>query len=127
MDRLNKFLAHAGVGSRRQCDSLIQSGRVKINGVRVVDPGTKVDPDAVDVRVDDSPVKTEMKVYWVLHKPRGVLCTNFDPAGRDRAVDYLGHVEQRVYTVGRLDEDSEGLLLMTNDGDLANRLMHPRF
>ncbi len=127
MDRLNKFLAHAGVGSRRQCDALIQSGRVSINGVRVAEPGTQVDPATANVCVDENPVRAEKKVYWVLHKPRGVLCTNHDPAGRDRAVDYLEHVEQRVYTVGRLDEDSEGLLLMTNDGDLANRLMHPRF
>ena len=127
MDRLNKFMAHAGIGSRRQCDALILAGRVTINGVRVAEPGVRVDPDTADVRVDDTPLKSEKKVYWVLHKPRGVLCTNFDPAGRDRAVDYLHHVEQRVYTVGRLDEDSEGLLLMTNDGDLANRLMHPRF
>jgi 23S rRNA pseudouridine2605 synthase len=127
MDRLNKFLAHAGVGSRRQCDSLIQSGRVKINGIRVTEAGARVDSEAADVRVDDTPVRVEKKVYWVLNKPRGVLCTNFDPAGRDRAVDFLNHVEQRVYTVGRLDEDSEGLLLMTNDGDIAHRLMHPRF
>lgn len=127
MERLNKYLAHAGVGSRRQCDALVKSGRVSINGVRIVEPGTQIDSGLARVCVDDAPVREEKKVYWVLHKPRGVLCTNFDPAGRDRAVDYLGHVEQRVYTVGRLDEDSEGLLLMTNDGDLANRLMHPRY
>src|SRR5262245_24579855 len=127
MERLNKFLAHAGVGSRRQCDSLIQAGRVMVDGVRVTDAGARVDPESAQVTVDNQPVRTEKKVYWVLHKPRGVLCTNHDPAGRDRAIDYLSHVDQRVYTVGRLDEDSEGLLLMTNDGDLANQLMHPRF
>ncbi|MBX7104529.1 MAG: rRNA pseudouridine synthase [Gemmataceae bacterium] len=127
MERLNKFLAHAGVGSRRQCDALILAGRVTVDGEKVREPGTRVDPESADVRVDQAPVKTERKVYWVFHKPRGVLCTNFDPAGRERAIDYLEHVDQRVYTVGRLDEDSEGLLLMTNDGDLANRLMHPRY
>jgi 23S rRNA pseudouridine2605 synthase len=127
MERLNKFLAHAGVGSRRQCDELIRAGRVAVNGTRVSEPGTRVDPEADKVAVDDNPVRGERPTYWLLHKPRGVLCTNFDPAGRTRAVDYLTHVEQRVYTVGRLDEDSEGLLLLTNDGDLAQRLMHPRY
>lgn len=127
MDRLNKFLAHAGVGSRRQCDALIQAGRVVINGVRITSPGVRVNPDTDKVSVDDTPVHSERKVYWVFHKPRGVLCTNYDPAGRMKALDFLGHVDQRIYTVGRLDQDSEGLLLLTNDGDLANQLMHPRY
>jgi len=77
--------------------------------------------------VDDHPVRAEKLVYWVVNKPVGHLCTNSDPGGRPRAIDILPHVEQRVYTVGRLDEASEGLLLMTNDGDLAMPLMHPRF
>jgi 23S rRNA pseudouridine2605 synthase len=127
MERLNKFLAHAGVGSRRQCDSLVQAGRVTVNGTRVAEAGARVNPDTDKVCVDDTPVRGEKLTYWVLHKPRGVLCTNYDPAGRARAVDFVDHVEQRVYTVGRLDEDSEGLLLLTNDGDLAHQLMHPRF
>lgn len=127
MDRLNKYLAHAGVGSRRQCDAIIQAGRVSVNGRRETEPGMRIDPHTANVCVDQRPVRPEPRVYWLFHKPRGVLCTNFDPAGRDRAIDYLTHVRQRVYTVGRLDEDSEGLLLMTNDGDLANRLMHPRY
>lgn len=127
MDRLNKYLAHAGVGSRRQCDALIQAGRVVVNGVRISSPGIRVNPDTDKVSVDDTPVHAERKVYWVFHKPRGVLCTNYDPAGRSKALDFLGHVDQRIYTVGRLDQDSEGLLLLTNDGDLANQLMHPKF
>lgn len=127
MDRLNKVLAHAGVGSRRRCDDLILAGRVKIDGQKVTQPGTRVDPEASHIAVDDAPIKTERKVYWALNKPRGVLCTNYDPAGRKRAIDLVPHIDQRVYTVGRLDEDSEGLLLLTNDGDLAERLMHPRF
>jgi 23S rRNA pseudouridine2605 synthase len=127
MERLNKFLAHAGVGSRRFCDTLIAAGRVKVDGVRVTDLGLKIDPAAHQVAVDDQPVKAEKPVYWAVHKPIGYLCTNDDPAGRPRAVDLLPHVEQRVYTVGRLDEASEGLLLMTNDGDLAMPLMHPRY
>jgi 23S rRNA pseudouridine2605 synthase len=127
MERLNKFLAHAGVGSRRHCDDLIAAGRVKVNGRRVDDLGLKIDPAQHAVSVDDHPVKTEKHVYWAVNKPVGYLCTNDDPAGRPRAVELLPHVEQRVYTVGRLDEASEGLLLMTNDGELANALTHPRY
>ncbi len=126
MERLNKYLAHAGVGSRRQCDTLIAEGRVKIDGVVVRELGTRVGPDQ-KVEVDNKPVKQERLVYWLVNKPVGVLCTNFDPEGRPLAVDLVDHVGQRVYTVGRLDEQSEGLLLMTNDGDLAYRLTHPRF
>jgi 23S rRNA pseudouridine2605 synthase len=127
MERLNKLLAHAGVGSRRQCDELIRAGRVRVDGQPVRDLGTRLDAAAHKIAVDGTPVKLERPVYWLVNKPRGVLCTNFDPAGRTRAVDLVPHVEQRVYTVGRLDEASEGLLLLTNDGDLAFRLMHPRF
>jgi 23S rRNA pseudouridine2605 synthase len=127
MERLNKFLAHAGVGSRRHCDTLIGAGRVKVNGRIVTDLGTRVDPDTHKVAVDDTPVKAERPVYWVVHKPVGYLCTNHDPSRRPLAIDLIPHVEQRVYTVGRLDEASEGLLLMTNDGELAHALMHPRF
>jgi 23S rRNA pseudouridine2605 synthase len=127
MERLNKLLAHAGVGSRRHCDDLIQAGRVAVDGQRVRELGIRVDPDAQQISVDDVPVKLERLVYWLVNKPRGYLCTNHDPAGRPRAIDLIPHVEQRVYNVGRLDEASEGLLLMTNDGELANKLMHPRF
>ena len=127
MERLNKFLAHAGVGSRRHCDSLIGAGRVKINGKIVTNLGMQVDGEIHKVSVDDSPVKAERSVYWAVHKPPGYLCTNHDPSGRNLALDLIPHVEQRVYTVGRLDEGSEGLLLMTNDGDLAHKLMHPRY
>jgi len=127
MERLNKYLAHSGVGSRRHCDTLIAAGRVKVNGVAVTDLGLKIDPDTHKIAVDDHPVRSEKLVYWAVHKPVGVLSTNHDPAGRPRAIDLIPHVEQRVYTVGRLDEMSEGLLLMTNDGELAFHLMHPRF
>jgi 23S rRNA pseudouridine2605 synthase len=127
MERLNKFLAHAGVGSRRHCDDIILHGRVSVDGAVVRELGVKVDPDTQEICVDDQPLHGEHLVYWLVHKPRGYLCTNHDPAGRPRAIDLLPHVPQRVYTVGRLDEDSEGLLLLTNDGDLAHRLMHPRF
>jgi len=127
MLRLNKFMAHAGVASRRHADELIAAGRVKINGDVVRDLGTRVNPETDQVAVDDHPVRAERHVYWAVNKPRGYLCTNHDPAGRPLALDLVPHVDQRVYTVGRLDEDSEGLLLLTNDGDLAQQLMHPRF
>src|SRR5438309_9766448 len=127
MERLNKLLAHAGIGSRRYCETLISSGRVAVDGHTVRELGTKVDPQKQRVAVDGEPVRLERPVYWLLNKPRGYLCTNRDPARRPLAVDLVPHVDQRVYTVGRLDEGSEGLLLLTNDGDLAYRLMHPRF
>jgi len=127
MERLNKVLAHAGVGSRRKCESLINAGRVTIDGRIVRELGTRVELGKQRVAVDGQPVRQERPVYWLLNKPRGYLCTNYDPARRPLALDLVPHISQRVYTVGRLDEASEGLLLLTNDGDLANRLMHPRF
>src|SRR5438445_5111413 len=127
MERLNKFLAHAGVASRRQCDALIAAGRVAVDGDVVRELGTQIDPASQQVTVGHQPIHAERQVYWLVNKPRGVLCTNYDPAGRPLAIQFVPQVSQRVYTVGRLDEDSEGLLLLTNDGELANRLMHPRF
>jgi len=127
MERLNKLLAHAGLGSRRYCETLITSGRVTVDSDIVRDLVTKVDAEKQRVAVDGEPVRTERPAYWLVNKPRGYLCTNRDPARRPLVIDLVPQVSQRVYTVGRLDEDSEGLLLLTNDGDLANRLMHPRF
>src|SRR5262245_58498249 len=127
MERLNKLLAHAGFGSRRQCEELILNGRVTVDGQAARELGIRVDPDRQTVAVDGRPVRAERQVYWLVNKPRGYLCTNHDPAGRPLARELVPHVSQRVYTVGRLDEESEGLLLLTNDGDLAHRLMHPRF
>jgi 23S rRNA pseudouridine2605 synthase len=126
MERLHKLLAHAGVGSRRQCEALIAAGRVTVDGQTVRELGTKVEPTQ-PICVDGQPVRGERHVYWLVNKPRHYLCTNHDPAGRPLAIDLVPQVSQRVYTVGRLDEASEGLLLLTNDGDLAHRLMHPRF
>jgi 23S rRNA pseudouridine2605 synthase len=126
MDRLHKLLAHAGVGSRRQCEALIAAGRVSVDGHTVRELGTKVEPTQ-RLCVDGQPVHGERHVYWLVNKPKHYLCTNHDPGGRPLALDLVPQVSQRVYTVGRLDESSEGLLLLTNDGDLANRLMHPRF
>lgn len=126
MIRLNKFMADAGVGSRRYCDQLILRGRVSVNGVKVNELGVKVDP-AHKVSIDGKELHPQKHVYWVVNKPKGYLCTNFDPGGRPTVLELIPHVEERVYTVGRLDDDSEGLLLLTNDGDLALKLTHPRF
>lgn len=127
MERLNKFLAHAGLGSRRHCDDLIISGRIKVDGEVVRELGIRVDPASARVEIDNQPIHAERHVYWLVNKPIGYLSTNHDPDGRPRVVDLVPHVMERVYTVGRLDEDSEGLVLLTNDGDLAFKLMHPRF
>jgi 23S rRNA pseudouridine2605 synthase len=126
MERLNKVLAHAGVGSRRHCEDLIVAGRVTVDGARVRELGTRVTPGQ-EILVDGQPIEAEQHVYWLVNKPRGFLCTNHDPARRPLAIDLVPRVSQRVYTVGRLDEESEGLLLLTNDGELANRLTHPRY
>jgi 23S rRNA pseudouridine2605 synthase len=126
-DRLHKILAHAGVGSRRKCEELIASGRVSVDGQPMRELGTKIDANSHQISVDGEPIHTERPVYWLVNKPRGYLCTNHDPARRPLAIELVPHVSQRVYTVGRLDEASEGLLLLTNDGDLAFRLTHPRF
>ncbi|MCX7886634.1 MAG: rRNA pseudouridine synthase [Verrucomicrobiae bacterium] len=126
--RLQKFLAEAGVGSRRACERLIQQGRVSVNGQLVSRLGSKVNPQADCVTVDGRPVvAAKRKIYVALHKPRGVLCTNRDTHGRKRALDLLPGRLGRLFTVGRLDADSEGLLLLTNDGDFGLRLTHPRY
>jgi len=127
MDRLQKILAHAGIGSRRRCEDLIVQGRVTVDGRKVRELGTRVDPAQQAIAVDGEPIRVEKHVYWLVNKPRGYLCTNRDPARRPLVVDLVPQVPQRVYTVGRLDEQSEGLVLLTNDGDLALHLMHPRY
>lgn len=127
MERLQKVLAHAGVASRRACEELIRQGRVQVNGQVVTALGTKVDPARDEIRVDGRPLDLESEyVYVLLHKPRGYLSTTNDPHGRPTVLD-LVPLETRVYPVGRLDMDSEGLLLLTNDGALTHRLTHPRY
>jgi 23S rRNA pseudouridine2605 synthase len=125
-ERLQKILAAAGHGSRRACEDIVLQGRVCVNGKRVSDLPVLVEPDD-DIRVDSQPIKRERKVYYLLNKPKGVVCTNWDPAGRKRAVDLLPWVQERVFPVGRLDAESQGLLLMTNDGELTAILTHPRY
>jgi len=127
LDRLQKVLAHAGVGSRRACEELILQGRVTVAGQVVRELGSKVDPGAGPVAVDGQKVHSEKPVYFAVHKPKGYVSTNSDPAGKPRVVDLLPEIPQRVYSVGRLDEQSTGLMLLTNDGELANKLAHPKF
>jgi 23S rRNA pseudouridine2605 synthase len=122
--RINRFLAAAGVASRRSADELVAAGRVAIDGV-VAGPGSQVVPGQ-RVTVDGVPVRAERKVYLLLHKPAGVVTTANDPEGRPTVLDQID-VRQRVFPVGRLDAASTGLLLLTNDGLLAERLMHPRY
>jgi pseudouridine synthase len=125
-ERLQKILSAAGVASRRTSEALIQQGRVTVNGT-VATLGTKADPARDDVRVDGRRIRVECRRrYILLNKPRGYVTTRSDPQGRRTVMDLLSGVREYVYPVGRLDYDSEGLLLLTNDGDLAARLMHPR-
>ena len=125
--RLQRFLASTGLGSRRRCEEIITAGRVSIDGEVKRDLGTRVDPRRQRVTVDGQAVRQEPLRYFLLNKPRGYLCTNSDPAGRPRAIDLIPAGKLRLFTVGRLDESSEGLILVTNDGELAHRLAHPRF
>jgi 23S rRNA pseudouridine2605 synthase len=125
--RLNRFLASAGICSRRAADELIQSGRVTINGESIQELGTRIDPMVDEVRFDGNRVLQEKKVYLLFNKPKGVVCTNARNEQRKRVIDYLDKVKGRVYTIGRLDADSEGLILLTNDGDFAQAMAHPKY
>jgi pseudouridine synthase len=125
--RLQHFLAQAGVGSRRQCEKLITAGRIRVNGHVVQTLGAKIDPEHDEVHIDNKPVGTEEKFYMVLHKPSGYLSTVIDNRGRPTVSDLVRDVPARLYPVGRLDMDTEGILLMTNDGDFCYRMTHPKF
>ncbi|MEM2915887.1 MAG: pseudouridine synthase [Candidatus Woesearchaeota archaeon] len=125
-ERVQKILARAGIASRRKCEELIAAGRVSVNGV-TIRLGDKADASVDDIRVDGSRIpRQEAKKYYVLNKPRGVVSTVSDPQNRLTVMHFVP-AGARVYPVGRLDRDAEGLVLMTNDGTLANRLMHPRY
>lgn len=126
MQRLQKVLAHCGVGSRRECEEIIEQGRVEVNGRVITRLGTKVNPERDGIRVDGEQVALERRVYYLLHKPRGYICTNRDERGRPRVIDLIPD-DRRIYAVGRLDEASEGLVLLTNDGALTNIICHPRY
>ncbi len=125
-ERLQKILASAGLGSRRYCEKLITSGMVTVNGVRVEELGGRADPERDEILVDGKPVRTGGKVYIALNKPKGYISTCRDTHGRPTVLDLIGDVGVRLYPAGRLDQDTEGLLILTNDGEFTNRLLHPR-
>ncbi|MHA8137927.1 pseudouridine synthase [Lactobacillaceae bacterium Scapto_B20] len=125
-ERLQKVMAKAGVASRRKSEAIIAAGRVKINGQVVTELGTKVKASD-EVKVDEVPISREQPVYYLLYKPRQVISTVDDEKDRKTVMDYFPEVSERIYPVGRLDYDTAGLLLMTNDGDLDNRLTHPKY
>lgn len=125
--RLNKLIADSGLASRRAADRIIEEGRVVVNGKKVYELGIKVDPAADKIIVDGKPLRAKAApVYAVLYKPTGVLTTMEDPLERPTIKEYIDDLPVRLFPVGRLDWDSEGLLLLTNDGDYANRVMHPK-
>lgn len=126
--RLQKVLAAAGIASRRACEVLISEGRVEVNGRTVMEQGVRIDPVTDVVRVDGSRIPPPRRhLYLVLNKPRGVVSTMDDPEGRPTLTDYLAGQRERLFHVGRLDTDTEGLLILTNDGDLAHKLAHPSY
>jgi 23S rRNA pseudouridine2605 synthase len=124
--RINKVLASAGLGSRRDVEELIVQGRVEVDGQTVTNLATRVDPRVSKIEVDGVQLKRPQLVYYALNKPKGILSTNNDPSGRARVIDFVPD-RHRVFSVGRLDRYSEGLMLLTNDGDIAQRLAHPKF
>jgi len=126
--RLNKIIADAGITSRRGADELIMDGRVTVDGHQIRELGAKFDPQKHKVSVDGETITRSLsKSYLVLHKPKGVLSTMFDPEGRPSLSDFIDLRRERLFHVGRLDKDSEGLILLTNDGDLTFRATHPSF
>ncbi len=126
--RLNKIIADAGITSRRGADELIADGRVTVDGRPIRELGAKIDPENHEVAVDGETITRSLtKSYLVLHKPKGVLSTMYDPEGRPSLADFIDLRKERLFHVGRLDKDSEGLILLTNDGDLTFRATHPSF
>lgn len=127
-ERLQKILSQAGVASRRKAEAMILAGRVSVDGQVVTELGTKVDPAMARIAVDGKAIEgPERQVYFLLNKPKGYLSTARDDRGRNTVLDLFPEVRERIYPVGRLDYDTEGLLLLTNDGALMNGLLHPRY
>jgi 23S rRNA pseudouridine2605 synthase len=126
-ERLQKVLARAGLGSRRACEELIEQRRVEVNGEVVTEQGLRVDPERDEVKVDGLTVATQSYLFFALNKPAGVVATMEDPDGRQCLGDYVTNRETRLFHVGRLDTETEGIILLTNHGELAHRLTHPRY
>jgi len=126
MERLQKVLAEAGIASRRKCEELITAGRVQVNDQVVTTLGVKVDPGQDAIKVDGRPIRKQSKVYVLFNKPKGVITSAEDPEGRKTVTDFFKHLKERIYPVGRLDYETEGLLILTNDGEFAHLLTHPK-
>ncbi|MFE4613118.1 pseudouridine synthase [Streptomyces niveus] len=126
-ERLQKILARAGMGSRRACEELIEQARVEVNGEIVMEQGMRVDPHRDEIKVDGLTVATQSHLFFALNKPAGVVSTMGDPDGRQNLGDYVTNRETRLFHVGRLDTETEGIILLTNHGELAHRLTHPRY
>jgi pseudouridine synthase len=126
-ERLQKLLARAGYGSRRACEDLIEAGRVSVDGKRATELGAKADPETQEIKVDGKPLRVEQPVYYVLNKPKGIVSTVHDPEGRPTVRDLMKGEKRRIFPVGRLDADSRGLVILTNDGRFTNLLTHPRY
>jgi 23S rRNA pseudouridine2605 synthase len=126
-ERIQKILARAGICSRRKAEEYVAAGRVTVDGQVITRPGVKVDPEHAAILVDGKPIRQEEKVYILLNKPPGYVTTMDDPQGRPIVMDLLPSITHRIFPVGRLDLDSEGALILTNDGALANKLLHPRY
>ncbi|WP_171172103.1 pseudouridine synthase, partial [Streptomyces sp. I05A-00742] len=126
-ERLQKVLARAGMGSRRACEELIEQARVEVNGQIVTEQGLRVDPEKDEIKVDGLTVATQSYLFFALNKPAGVVSTMEDPDGRQCLGDYVTNRETRLFHVGRLDTETEGIILLTNHGELAHRLTHPRY
>ncbi len=125
LERLQKVIAHAGIASRRDAEEIITAGRVTVNGKVVTELGTKIEPRRDRVAIDGKILKAEKYVYILLNKPKGVVTTLEDPRGRKTVADIVAKIPERIYPVGRLDYNTEGLLIMTNDGDITHALTHP--
>ena len=125
LERLQKVLARGGIASRRRSEEIISAGRVTVDGQVVTEMGVKVDPETQDIRCDGKRVHSIKRVYYLVNKPLGYVCTNDDPQGRPRAVDLVPDLPENTHTIGRLDADTEGLLILTNDGELTQRVAHP--
>lgn len=127
MERLQKVISQAGVASRREAEKLIKEGRVVVNGKVVIELGTKVDINKDKVSVDGKLIGSQENIYIIMNKPKGVITSVKDDRGRKTVIDLLEGISQRVYPVGRLDYNTEGLVLLTNDGELTNSLIHPKY
>lgn len=125
MERLQKYISRSGIASRRKAEELIVAGKVQVNGKYVTELGTKIDPERDKVKIGGKLLVAEKNMYYLMNKPKGVITSVTDPEGRPTVMDYIKNTTVRLYPIGRLDYNTEGLLLLTNDGTLAQNLMHP--